>query len=74
MAFTTISPSFSGGVRGAFARVDQKLGGLKIAIERRRLFTRIRKELSNLSDRDLTELGIPRSHITRLAWETAYGR
>jgi len=31
------------------------------------------RELSNLSDRELADMGITRSDIPRLAWEHAHG-
>ncbi|MEI4262592.1 DUF1127 domain-containing protein [Roseovarius sp. D0-M9] len=52
---------------------QQCVGSIRAAIGRRRLYYKTMRELSALPDRDLSELGIPRSHITRLAWETAYG-
>ncbi len=59
------------GIRMVF---QQSVGRLQVALGRRRIYRKAIKELSALPDRDLRELGIPRSYITRLAWETAYGR
>ena len=53
---------------------QQSVGRFQAALGRRRIYRKTIKKLSALPDRDLGELGIPRSYITRLAWETAYGR
>ncbi|WP_246040541.1 DUF1127 domain-containing protein [Roseovarius arcticus] len=52
---------------------QQAVGKLQAARSRRKLYCRTITELSALSDQELRDLAIPRSHITRLAWETAYG-
>lgn len=39
----------------------------------RRVFVATRDELSALSDRELTDLGLARSEIKRIALEAAYG-
>ena len=44
------------------------------AIQRRRVFNRTVRELSQLSSRDLTDLGLHRAMITRIALEAAYGK
>lgn len=43
------------------------------AFARYKVFCATRAELSSLSDRDLNDLGIPRSSIKQIAWEAAYG-
>ena len=43
-------------------------------IARRRVFKRTHAELSQLSTRELDDLGISRSMISRLAYEAAYGK
>lgn len=48
--------------------------GLADRWRRYRLFRRTYAELDALSTRDLDDLGISRSMITRLAHEAAYGR
>lgn len=58
------------GTRTVFQHV---VGQLQAARDRRKLYSRTIKELSALPDHELRDLAIPRSHITRLAWETAYG-
>ena len=51
----------------------QKLDAMRKAQAKRRVYRATYYELSVLSDRDLTDLGIPRSSIKRLAMEAAYG-
>jgi uncharacterized protein YjiS (DUF1127 family) len=45
---------------------------VKDAVERRRVYATTVKELSALSDRDLTDMGISRLGITDVAREAAY--
>ena len=51
----------------------QKLDTMRKAQAKRRVYRATCYELSMLSDRDLIDLGIPRSRIKRLAKEAAYG-
>ncbi len=44
------------------------------ALQRRRVFKQTVRELSGLSSRELNDLGIHRSMITRIASEAAYGK
>ncbi|NOE32164.1 DUF1127 domain-containing protein [Ruegeria sp. HKCCD7318] len=46
---------------------------MRKAQSKRRIYRATYYELSVLSDRDLTDLGIPRSNIKKLALEAAYG-
>ena len=46
--------------------------GLKDAIARRRVFNQTLYELSHLSDRDLSDLGLSRANIADVAREAAY--
>jgi len=46
--------------------------GLKDAIARRRVFNQTLYELSHLSDRDLSDLGLSRGNIADVAREAAY--
>jgi uncharacterized protein YjiS (DUF1127 family) len=57
----------SHGIAGMVAR-------LKDAIARRKVFVQTKRELDALSTRELADLGISRSMITRLAQEAAYGK
>jgi uncharacterized protein YjiS (DUF1127 family) len=55
------------GVAGAFSRLAD-------ALARRRVYKRTQAELAALSTRELEDLGINRSMISRLAYEAAYGK
>ncbi len=57
---------------------ERLLGGIadlfeaaRIRHARRRVYRNTFAELAGLSDRDLTDLGLHRSTIRRLAWDTA---
>ena len=52
----------------------QKRDQMRQALAKRRVYRATHFELSALSNRDLNDLGIPRSNIKRLAMEAAYGR
>lgn len=47
---------------------------LREALEQRKIFTRTVRELNSLTTRELSDLGISRSMITRVALEAAYGK
>lgn len=47
---------------------------VKTAIQRRRIYNQTVRELNALTSRELADLGIHRSMITRLALEAAYGK
>ena len=51
----------------------QKLDQIRDALARRRVYRETYLEFSMLSDRNLADLGIPRSNIRYLALEAAYG-
>ncbi len=53
-------------------RVANLVKSVKDAVERRRVYTQTVRELSGLSDRDLTDLGLARGNIHELAREAAY--
>jgi uncharacterized protein YjiS (DUF1127 family) len=53
-------------------RVANLVKSVKDAVERRRVYTQTVRELSGLSDRDLTDLGLARGNIYELAREAAY--
>ncbi len=59
---------------GAIALVRRKQLKIREALARRKRYIKTLDELSALSNRNLWDLGIPRSDIRRLAWETAYDR
>lgn len=52
---------------------NQKLDHFREAQAKRPVFRATCRELSVLSDRELGDLGIPRSNIKGLAMEAAYG-
>jgi uncharacterized protein YjiS (DUF1127 family) len=47
---------------------------VKEAVARRRLYSRTLAELTALTDRDLTDLGLSRANIADLAYEAAYAK
>ncbi len=47
------------------------LGQIKFWVARRRVYSQTHRELSQLSTRELDDLGISRSMISRLAYEAA---
>ncbi|WP_432817186.1 DUF1127 domain-containing protein [Sulfitobacter sp. JB4-11] len=51
----------------------QKIDQMRKAQAKRSVYRTTYHELSGLTDRDLRDLGIPRSNIKRLALEAAYG-
>lgn len=55
------------GIMGMFARLQE-------ARARRAVYRQTVSELSNLSSRELDDLGIHRSMITRIASEAAWGK
>lgn len=59
---------------GPLARVTGAISSLKEIIARRRLFKRTQRELNALSNRELKDLGMHRSMVTRVAREAAYGK
>lgn len=52
---------------------QQKMDQVRRAQAKRKVYRKTYHELSVLSDRDLSDLGIPRSSIKKLALEAAYG-
>ena len=48
--------------------------GLSEALARRKVYRQTLRELKGLSSRELDDLGIHRSMITRIAMEAAYGK
>lgn len=58
---------------GLVGRVQDMIAALRDSWNRSRVYTRTYNELSMLSTRELNDIGISRSMITRLAHEAAYG-
>lgn len=59
---------------GLLSPIADTFCALRNAWSRWRIYARTHQELNALSTRDLQDLGISRSMITRLAYEAAYGR
>lgn len=53
---------------------DGLFSGLRDALARRKVYRETMRELKSLSNRELADLGIHRSMITRVATEAAYGK
>lgn len=71
MAYASAHQTRSAGILGSIA---DAFASLRTAWARSRVYVRTYNELSALSTRELADLGISRSMITRLAYEAAYGR
>lgn len=72
MAYATIHHSTRS--PALFAPIANAFSAVRNAWTRSRVYTRTHAELSALSTRELNDLGISRSMISRLAHEAAYGR
>ena len=59
---------------GIADRVAAIVKSIRVGLERRRVFKQTVRELQALSNRELADLGIHRSMITRVANEAAYGK
>lgn len=55
-------------------RIANTVKSIKEGLHRRRVYNQTVSELRALSTRELNDLGIPRSMITRIALEAAYGK
>ena len=71
MAYVSASHSRAAGV---FAPIADVIASLRTAWARSRVYVRTYNELNGLTSRELADLGISRSMISRLAYEAAYGR
>lgn len=69
MAYVNSSRSAQVSFSDRFAAVVKVVADL---IERRRIYNQTVFELTNLSDRDLSDLGLSRSTISQVAKEAAY--
>ena len=69
MAYVNSSRSAQVSFSDRFAAVVKVVSDL---IERRRVYNRTVFELNNLSDRDLSDLGLNRLTIAEVAYEAAY--
>jgi len=59
---------------GLMDRVANTVKSVKASLHRRRVYAQTVSELRALSTRELNDLGISRSMITRIALEAAYGK
>ncbi|MDP1668452.1 DUF1127 domain-containing protein [Phaeovulum sp.] len=71
MAFALGNINVDLGLADRAAALFARLGEAR---QRRKVFRQTLRELGALSSRELTDLGIPRSMITRVAIEAAYGK
>lgn len=71
MAYMNISRSSSMSLSDRFAAL---VGAARVALHRRRVYKQTIRELSGLTSRELNDLGINRSMISRIALEAAYGK
>jgi uncharacterized protein YjiS (DUF1127 family) len=62
------------GVQAVAGQGRGLISRLADALARRRVYRQTYAELSALSTRELTDLGITRSMISRLSYEAAYGK
>ena len=60
--------------KGLLDRLAVLKDGVATAVQRRRTYARTVAELTALTDRDLTDLGISRLSIPEIAHEAAYGK
>ena len=69
--------AFVNNTRAAAPVIPEGLGGIfksvKVALERRAVFARTVRELNELTDRELADLGIARVSIRDVAAQAAYG-
>lgn len=73
MTVTQANQSLGAVFESGLLLIQQSMASAKNALSRRKAYRKTYAELSSLSDRDLRDLGIPRSDIGRLAREEAYG-
>jgi len=71
MAYTNTSAAAGAGLMD---RIASALKSTKAALHRRRVYNQTVGELRALSTRELNDLGIARTMITRIALEAAYGK
>jgi len=60
-------------IAGAYFAVVRFFGNIAESFRQYRAFSQTYEELNSLSQRELDDLGIERSMITRIAMEAAYG-
>ena len=58
---------------GIYDRLSAALSSVKVALQRRAIFSQTIRELQNLSNRELADIGINRTDIHRIAMDAAFG-
>lgn len=58
---------------GLFARAVETLNSLRARYAQYKIFRSTLNELQGLSGRELADIGLSRSEVTRVAYEAAYG-
>ncbi|WP_171132035.1 MULTISPECIES: DUF1127 domain-containing protein [unclassified Ruegeria] len=58
--------------RGIFDGLFSDYAEAKVAQYRRRLVAKTERELSNLSDQQLNDIGVPRDQIAQRAYDSVY--
>ncbi|MFN3722264.1 MAG: DUF1127 domain-containing protein [Paracoccaceae bacterium] len=71
MAYVNSSRATTYGIADRAAAIVKNI---RVGLERRRVFKQTVRELQALSNRELADLGIHRSMISRVANEAAYGK
>ncbi|MFN3824293.1 MAG: DUF1127 domain-containing protein [Pseudorhodobacter sp.] len=71
MAYINISRGFAGSLSDW---LNDTVKSIRLSLHRRRVFKQTERELNSLSSRELADLGIHRTMITRIALEAAYGK
>jgi uncharacterized protein YjiS (DUF1127 family) len=62
----------NGAQNGLAARFSTLLETIRLRNEKRKVYRQTFGELSSLSDRDLSDLGLSRGEIRRVAYQAAY--
>ncbi|MEM6609906.1 MAG: DUF1127 domain-containing protein [Pseudomonadota bacterium] len=71
MAYTVSGRNAAATHISLFTRLAQIFASFSEAIELHREFRRTHRELSELSDRELNDLGISRAMLVQVAWTSA---
>ena len=69
MAYASNTQNASQG--GIAARVEALIVDVRARMARRKIFNDTFREMAQLSDRDLADLGLHRTEIRRVAWQAA---
>ena len=74
MLYEVITMALVTDIRTAEFGIAHAVASIRESLARRKVFRQTLRELKTLSNRELTDLGIHRSMITRIAQEAAYGK